>query len=141
MSVSKPGRVSAQTLARIRDYVVNEPSFTIAFAAWELELSPSAIGPAVEQLLGAGVIEQIEPRNGPYAAVYAYVSPKPTPRRVRSNGRLFAELDDSRVGELRPANSGAVVPHTRIRGTSDSPGLDRKRQEAGVRLSRGKGRG
>jgi hypothetical protein len=53
--------------------------------------------------------------------------------------RLFAELDDQRIGELAPARS-VVVAHTRIRGSTGSPGEDKRRQARGVRMARGKGK-
>lgn len=63
-------RVSAQTFARIRQYAATEPSFTVAFAAWELGLSTSTVGSVVAQLLDASLVREIEPRSGPFAAVY-----------------------------------------------------------------------
>lgn len=119
-------------LERARDYAVSEPSFTAAFMAWEMGISPSAATNATNRLLKLGIIEEIEPRSGPYAAVYAY---KP----IRSNGnrphRLFSELDDSRVGELAPAR-GKVVPHVRPIGPSGKPGLDKRRGNAGRKVKR-----
>jgi hypothetical protein len=127
-------RVSASTFARVRDYACDEPSFTIAFASWELGLSTSAIGACVERLLEQGTVEQIEARSGPYAAVYAYAPIDSTSttnvRRVR-----FGELDDARIGELAPAR-GIVVPHTHTEGPSGKPGRDRKRQQQGARIRR-----
>jgi hypothetical protein len=80
-----------------------------------------------------------------YAAVYAYApipgdTPNLTPKQRR---RLFRELDDSRAAgigiEAQP--QGNVVPHTRIRGSTGSPGEDARRQARGVRMTRGKGKG
>jgi hypothetical protein len=143
MASANPQRVGPDTMRRIRDYAVEEPSFTIAFAAWELGLSTSAIGGAVAVLLDKGVIKEIEPRSGPYSAVYAYDPPTGDGTPVWQPGlkrRLFSELDDARIGELRPANAGAVVPHTRIRGSTGKPGEDQRRQARGVRMTRGKGK-
>jgi predicted ArsR family transcriptional regulator len=43
-------------LERVRDYAVDQPSFTTAFAAWELEVSPSAVNLAVKQLAKRGEV-------------------------------------------------------------------------------------
>lgn len=126
--------VSAQTFGRIRDYAIREPSFTKAFAAWELGLSVSAVGPAVDALLNAGIVIEIEPRKGPYGAVYQYDPPKDG----RPVSRLFRELDDARIAGVgvEAAQRGVVVPHTRTEGPSGKPGRDRKRQAKGVRVKR-----
>lgn len=60
-------------LDRVRTYAEENPSFTTAFAAWELGVSPSAVALAVVSLLKAGEVRQIEPKKGPYAAVYEHV--------------------------------------------------------------------
>lgn len=124
--------MKVKILERARDYAVEQPSFTAAFMAWEMGISRVSATNATNRLLKLGIIEQIEPRSGPYAAVYAY---KP----IRSNGhrprRLFSELDDARVGELAPAR-GKVVPRTRPIGPSGKPGLDRKRGAAGFKVKR-----
>jgi hypothetical protein len=127
-------------LERVRDYAVDQPSFTTAFAAWELEVSPSAVNLAVKQLLKLEIITEIEPRSGPYAAVYAYNATPRNERRVR----LFTELDASgaeRVAADLAAKRGEVVPHTRAKGSSGKPGLDHKRQENGIRVKRGRSTG
>lgn len=146
--MSGPPHVSAQTLKRVRDYVVAEPGFTLSFAAWDMSrtgppIGASAVRFAVMALLKQGVVVEVERigKMGRGGIVYAYNPPEATPQRARSNGTHFPELDDARIGELRPARAGAVVPHTRIKGASHSPGRDRKRQARGVRLTRGKGRG
>jgi DNA-binding Lrp family transcriptional regulator len=126
-------RVSAATFARVRDYACDEPSFTIAFAAWELGLSTSAIAECVARLLEQGTIEEIEARSGPYAAVFAYAPVDASTTTVRRV--YFGELDDARIGELAPARS-VVVPHTHTVGSSGKPGRDRKRQKAGARIKR-----
>jgi predicted DNA-binding transcriptional regulator len=132
MSTTKPPKVSAQTYARIRDYVVEQPSFTIAFAAWELGITVTPIGWAVEQLLKDGLIRQIEPQKGPYAAVYQYEPPSEAgPGIVRSN---FPELDEG-LGREAPRR-GVIVPHTRAVGPSGKPGEDKKRSARGVRVKR-----
>ena len=124
-------RVSAATMARVRDYACDEPSFTIAFAAWELGLSVSAIGSCVEQLLKMGTVHEIEARRGPYAAVYAY-RPLDGAQHVPA---LRVVGDDEPVADLA-ARRNVVVPHTRARGESDTPGKTRKRQQRGVRVKR-----
>jgi DNA-binding Lrp family transcriptional regulator len=133
LSVKKAARVSALTMIRIRDYVVNEPSFTVAFAAWELGLSVSAIGAAVAELVDADVVEQIEARNGPYAAVYAYKVPKAD--KVPKRRPLHLPELDAGVG-VDASPHGVIVPHTRARGESDTPGKTRERQKRGVRVRR-----
>lgn len=132
-------------LHRLRDYAIEEPSFTAAFAAWELGISRDAATKATNELLKQGIIEQIESRSGPYAAVYAYA---PIPGDVpgltpKQRTRLFAELDDSRAAGIgvEAQTRGVVVPHTRIVGSSHSPGKDARRQARGVRLARRKGKG
>lgn len=134
MSTTRPKKMSARTYARIRDYVVGEPSFTIAFAAWELGLTVTPIGWAVEQLLSDGLIRQIEPRKGPFAAVYQYTPPEDAGLPiVRSN---FPELDEARrIGSEAPVR-GVVVAHTREAGPSGKPGYDKKRSQRGVRVKR-----
>jgi hypothetical protein len=127
------GKVSAATEARIRDYAVNEPSFTVPFAAWELGLSPAAVAIAAQPLIERGVVAQIEPRRGPYAAVYQYV---PTPTTPTQRRRVpLPELDNGLVGSAAPTR-GKIVPHTGTEGPSGKPGRDRKRQERGVRVKR-----
>lgn len=137
-------RISEATLRRVRDYAVAEPGFTCSFAAWDLsrEVEPitfTAVKLAVRELLRKGVVGLVED-GGTAGKVYAYVPPPQTNGQPPASTGRFRELDDSRIGELRPANSGAVVPHTRIEGPSHSPGRDRRRQAAGVRLARGKGK-
>jgi hypothetical protein len=127
--------VSEDTLRRVRDYAVNEPSFTVSFAAWDLSqtgesISSEAVRLCVPALVKQGVIELVED-GGNGGKVYAY---KPPPESVRAPGRrVFAELDDAR--DPRPA---MPVPHTRAQGSSGKPGRDRKRQERGVRIKRGR---
>jgi hypothetical protein len=132
--VAQP-HISEATLRRVRDYAVEEPSFTAPFAAWELGVSTSVVRAAVEKLLEGGVVIEIEPAQGPYAATYAYAPmPEVNGQPVK---RHFPELDDARIGELAPARS-KVVPHTRTEGPSGRPGRDRKRQAKGVRVKRGR---
>jgi hypothetical protein len=131
--------VSEETLRRIRDYAVNEPSFTAAFAAWDLSrtgkpISSTAVTLCIPALVEQGVIELVED-GGRRGKVYAYVPPPPGLQPSRP--RLFTELDDARIGELAPTRS-KVVPHTGTKGPSGKPGQDRKRQEKGVRIKRGR---
>ena len=135
--MTKPPNISEATLRRVRDYAVAEPSFTIAFACWDMSrtgqrITPYPVQRAVEWMLEQGIVELIED-NGRAGKVYAYVPPK----GGATVHRLHA-ADDERIGELRPAASGDVVPHTRARGSSGKPGKDRKRQEQGVRIKRGR---
>jgi hypothetical protein len=131
--------VSEETLRRVRDYAVNEPSFTAPFAAWDLSqtgepISAEAVRLCMPALLKQGIIEVVED-GGRFGRVYAY-APPPTAHPALNARRLFAELDDSRIGELRPAQ--VVVPHTREEGKSDRPGRNKKRQAKGVRIKRGR---
>lgn len=121
-------KISTDLLHRIRDYAVEEPSFTIPFAAWELKVSSNAIQIGVASLLKGGIIHEIEPRQGPYAAVYAY---RPIPGEGQTVRRTFS--DD--IG-VKPPKRGGVVAHTRREGPSGKPGLDRKRSRKGVRVRR-----
>jgi hypothetical protein len=138
--------VSEATLRRVRDYAVEEPSFTVTFAAWDLSrtgesITSTAVKEAVKLLLAKGIVRLIEDA-GRFGKVYAYAPPTgdgiPTWQRGQGR-RLFAELDDQRIGELAPARS-VVVAHTRIRGSTGSPGEDKRRQARGVRMARGKGK-
>jgi hypothetical protein len=65
-------RVGAKTRQRIQHYALTEPSFTIPFAAWELDLSDTCVRHVVMDMLRAGQIEQIEERERRYnlSAVY-----------------------------------------------------------------------
>lgn len=101
-------RVSAATFARVRDYACDEPSFTVAFAAWELGLSTSAIGACVEQLLEHNAIERIEARSGPYGAVYAHVPKRRRGARLHvvTGGISERELDDRHVAYVTEATAG-----------------------------------
>lgn len=116
-------------MKRVRDYAVAEPSYTVAFAAWELGISVTAINNANAELLAKGIVAQIEPRRGPYAAVYAYVAPT-------GNGHRLAlpELDEHRIAADLAPERGVIVAHTRAEGPSDRPGRNRKRQQKGVRI-------
>jgi hypothetical protein len=138
--------VSEANLRRVRDYAVEEPGFTVAFAAWDLSrqrphIAIETVRRAVAILLGKGVIRLVEDA-GRFGKVYAYAPPTgdgiPTwqPGQKR---HLFAELDDARIGELAPTRGG-VVAHTRIRGSTGRPGEDKRRQARGVRMTRGKGK-
>lgn len=128
--------MKGKILERARDYATEQPSFTSPFMAWEMGISPSAAVLATRELLRLGIIEEIEPRQGPYAAVYAYkpIEANGNGHKPKS-GRLFAELDDARVGELAPAR-GKAVPHVRPIGPSGKPGLDKQRGNAGRKVKR-----
>lgn len=56
-------RMRPETRAGIRTYLLNEPSFTVPFAAWDLGFSDTAIRHVVQALLRSGDIEEIEPRD------------------------------------------------------------------------------
>jgi hypothetical protein len=127
--------VSEETLRRIRDYAVNEPSFTAAFAAWDLSrtgkpISSTAVTLCIPALVEQGVIELVED-GGRRGKVYAYVPPPSLP----PGKRLFTELDDARIGELAPAR-GVEVPHTGTVGPADRLGRTRKKQKKGFKVKR-----
>jgi len=128
-------KIGAELLARLRDYACEEPSFTTAFAAWELGVSPSAVSLGVKELLRLDIIRQIEPRSGPYGAVYEY---KPVPNSEPKR-RAIPELDaaiSNAIGELAPRR-GEAVPFTGGPvGPSGRPGYDKRRQERGHRVKR-----
>jgi hypothetical protein len=134
-TTKRSSRVSAETERRIRDYAVTQPSFTIPFMAWELGISSSAATIAAQPLIERGVVRQIEPRCGPYAAVYAYVEPQPAQNGGATRRRLPLPELDAGLGLDAPAR-GVIVPHTGTEGPSGKPGRDRKRQEKGVRVKR-----
>jgi hypothetical protein len=124
-------KAGAEITKRLRDYAVQEPSYTCAFAAWELGVSTSTIVNANAELIEREIVRQIEPRNGPYGAVYQY---RPIPRNGAGTARrrLFAELDE---GLSSAPRRGAPIPHTgQADGRSGKPGADRKKQAAGRRL-------
>lgn len=129
--------LSERLLKRIRDYAVEEPSYTCAFAAWELGISVGPVNLATKILLEKGIVKEIEPRAGPYAAVYAY----DPPRNGKPVARLFPELDASRVERVAGVGSeapkrGAPVAHVSPVGPSGRPGRDRKRSAAGFKVKR-----
>ena len=135
-------KISEAMLKRFRDYAVEEPSYTISFAVWDLKqrgtpMSDLSIKSANDELLRLGVVKLIED-HGRAGKVYAYEPPKPARHisAVPASPALFPELDESRrVGELAPAR-GVVVPHTRVRGRSGKPGKDADRQARGVRVKK-----
>lgn len=110
---STTAKLGAPLQKRIRDYAVNEPSFTIPFMAWELKISSSAATLGVAELLRKEIVQEIEPQAGPYAATYAYVKPT-RKRRPRAGAQLHvlstthptpAELQDR---ELAYVTEGAA---------------------------------
>jgi hypothetical protein len=134
--------ISEATLKRVRDYAVDEPGFTAAFAAWDLSRTGKPIAArtvllAIRELLRLGIIELVED-GGRSGKVYAYVPP------AVDNGRArrvpLPDLDAGIGVGAEAAQRGVVVPHTRVEGPSDRPGRSRKRQARGVRLARGGGK-
>jgi hypothetical protein len=89
-------RVGAKTRQRIQRYALTEPSFTIPFAAWELDLSDTCVRHVVMDMLRAGQIEQIEERERRYnlSAVYRAKRREPTTLRVVTGGTSERELRD-----------------------------------------------
>lgn len=126
-----PGFLSDATRTKIRTYLANEPSFTIAFAAWDLKIHRTAIDTAIAELLQQGRVKQIEPRSGPYAAVYVYVEREA--REVPALPRVpLPDLDAAIRPDLAPVR-GAPVPHTRARAALSRQ--EKKRTER-VKVSR-----
>lgn len=132
--------ISEATLKLVRDYVVDEPSFTVSFAAWDIStnrgrpITATAVSLATKELLRLGIVELIED-NGRRGKVYAYVEPPQNGTAPRSRPPL-PELDSGIGIGVEGAQTGRIVPHTRPRGESDSPGKTRKRQERGVKIKR-----
>lgn len=132
---------SEKLLKRVRDYAVDEPGFTCAFAAWDLttnhnyKVGAAAVKGAVAVLLDMGVVEKVEDA-GRFGKVYAYVPPLATITRIEPRVSL-PELDAAiGVGAQSPRR-GSEVPHTGgAVGPSGRPGRDRKKQEAGFRVKR-----
>jgi hypothetical protein len=127
---------NARVLQRVRDYATHEPSFTVTFAAWDLsrtgeKITAATVGRCVNELLKDKTIKLIED-GGRSGKVYAFnfvVNVHALPVR------RFAELDDSRIGDLAPTR-GVPVPHVRRRGTSGKPGKDKKLGEQGWKIKR-----
>jgi hypothetical protein len=120
-----PSRISEATLKRIRDYAVEEPSYTVAFMAWELGMSPTAIASANKELLRLGIVHQIEERKGPYAAVFAY---RPVPGDTHSPRRRVDRTS-------KPAPRAVAVPLTgKPKGHSGKPGENKRKQAKGHRV-------
>jgi hypothetical protein len=89
-------RVGAKTRQRIQRYALTEPSFTIPFAAWELDLSDTCVRHVVKDMLRAGQIEQIEERERRYnlSAVYQAKRPESVTLRVATITTPARELTD-----------------------------------------------
>lgn len=130
--------ITGSMLARFRNYAVDEPSYTLSFAEWDLKrlgtpMSSPTIRAANDVLVERGIVKLVED-GGRMGKVYAYDPPKAEGPGVR---RLFPELDESRIGVGSEAPSrGVVVPHTRPRGPSGKPGNDKARSARGVRVKR-----
>lgn len=133
--------VGEKLLKTVRDYAVAEPSFTCAFAAWDLstnrgyKVSGEAVRNAVAVLEGKGIVEIVEDA-GRAGKVYAYVPPPSEPVTQIRETTKFPELDQSfRVEYL--ASRGEPVAHTGgAIGPSGRPGRDRKAQAKGFAVKR-----
>jgi hypothetical protein len=92
-------RVGAKTRQRIQHYALTEPSFTIPFAAWELDLSDTCVRHVVMDMLRAGRIEQIEERDRRYnlSAVYQAKRRESTTLRVATITTPRRELTDRKL--------------------------------------------
>lgn len=134
-------KISEAMLKRFRDYAVEEPSYTLSFAVWDLKrqdtpMSTVTVKAANDELLRLGIVKLIED-NGRMGKVYAY-DPPPVRAVAAGRSRHFAELDESRrlgIGSEAPVR-GVVVPHVRPEGPSGKPGRDKARSARGVRVKR-----
>jgi hypothetical protein len=127
-------KIGAATLKRIRDYAVEEPSFTVPFLIWELGVARGTADIAVRELLRLGIVKEIEPQAGIYAAVYAY--DPPTVENGRRARLPLPDLDAGiGIGSQAPRR-GDPIAHVTPIGPSGRPGRDRKVQERGVRIKR-----
>lgn len=107
-------KLSETTIQRFRNYVVDEPSYTVKFAAWELKLSTTAIAAANKEMLRLGIVHQIEERSGIYAAVYAY---RPIPGDRHSPRRRRDGTNNTPLRAVKPV-AGTGKPT----GPSGKPG-------------------
>lgn len=123
-------------LQRARDYVREEPGFTAPFMAWELKIPLEQAKALTSRLFKDGYVEMIEPPSRPYAAVYAHKVPRHV-LEASGDPRIYHEDQEPPPADLA-VQRGHVVPHTRSRGSTGKPGEDRKRQQRGVRIRRGR---
>jgi hypothetical protein len=127
-------RIGDENYKRVLDHAASEPSFTAAFLAWDMGIPSSTAFAAVARMIKERRVDEIEPRSGPYAAVYV-VRPVRHVDRVSRPLLHLAELDAG-IGVAAPQR-GSVVPLTgKADGPSDRPGRDRRKQEAGRRVKR-----
>lgn len=129
--------VSPHAKRLMHDYAKDEPSFTVAFATWDLAqrgtpLSRAIVGLAVGELFAEGAIELIED-GGRMGRVYAWAEPMPG-RYVSSR---LPELDAHRhavIADLAPER-GAPVAHTG-RPHADGPTKSLKQRRRAAALKR-----
>lgn len=127
-------RIGEANYKRVLDHATSEPSFTAAFLAWDMGIPQAMAFAAVARMIEERRVDQVEPRSGPYAAVYV-VRPVRRVDRVSGPRLALAELDAG-IGVDAPQR-GSVVPLTgKAIGSSGSPVRDRKKQEAGHRVKR-----
>lgn len=124
-------------LQRAREYVRDEPGFTAPFMAWELEIPKEKAQALTARLYSDGYVYMVEPASRPHPAVYAYKVPRHV-LEAEGGPRLYQEGEEVPEADLA-AQRGVIVPHTRVRGQSDTPGRTRERQRRGERI-RGKGK-
>jgi len=65
-------RIRPELRDRITQYARTEPSFTAAFAAWELGCSAGIVASVAAKLEAEGKLVVIEPPAGPHGAVYRW---------------------------------------------------------------------
>jgi hypothetical protein len=123
-------RISEATLRKVRDYVVEEPSYTNAYAAWELGISRESVACATTILESKGIVVMFEKAAGPHGATYRYAPiEEPTPKKRRTTARGGVGSEN---GALPVATTG------RRKGRAGSPMQDAKRQANGHQLRRTK---
>ena len=130
--MAKAKFISAELLQRARDYVRDEPGFTAPFMAWEMGIPLEKAKALTARLYKDGYVYMVEPASRPHPAVYAYKVPRHV-LGADAAPRLYQDDEEPLVADLA-AKQGVIVPHTRIRGQSDTPGRTRKRQRRGERI-------
>lgn len=121
-------------LQRAREYVRDEPGFTAPFMAWELKIPLEQAKALTVRLFQDGYVYMVEPPSRPHPAVYAYKVPRHV-LEAQGAPRLYQQDPEVPEADLA-AERGVIVPHTRVRGQSDTPGRTRERQRRGERIRR-----
>lgn len=83
------------TQDRVRNYCRTQPSFTAAFAAWELGVHQTTVNSTINELLAEDKLVQVEERKGPFAAVYRWKL-----KADRKHVKLAAQTTTMNAAEL-----------------------------------------